>query len=98
MVEVIAPKPGETICDPACGTGGFLLAAHDYVVKHNPNLTKDEKKKLKQETLKGWELVQGTATALRDESLAARYRQRRTSSPLKQQIPLPPIPANDSTS
>jgi len=59
MVDCVAPKPGDTICDPACGTGGFLLAAHDYVVKHNPNLTKPEKKKLKQETLKGYELVQG---------------------------------------
>lgn len=59
MVDCVAPKPGDTICDPACGTGGFLLAAHDYVVKHNPNLTKAEKKKLKQETLKGYELVQG---------------------------------------
>jgi type I restriction enzyme M protein len=58
MVDCVAPRPGETICDPACGTGGFLLAAHDYVVKHNPNLTKAEKKKLKQETLKGYELVQ----------------------------------------
>jgi type I restriction enzyme M protein len=58
MVDCVAPKPGETICDPACGTGGFLLAAHDYVVRHNPNLTKAEKKKLKQETLKGYELVQ----------------------------------------
>jgi type I restriction enzyme M protein len=28
-----APKPGEMICDPACGTGGFLLAAHDYVAE-----------------------------------------------------------------
>jgi len=27
MVDVIAPQPGQTICDPACGTGGFLLAA-----------------------------------------------------------------------
>jgi type I restriction-modification system DNA methylase subunit len=35
---VIQPKPKETLCDPACGTGGFLLAAHDYVVKHNPNM------------------------------------------------------------
>ncbi|NGZ96984.1 MAG: DNA methyltransferase [Nitrospira sp. WS110] len=59
MVDCVAPKPGDTICDPACGTGGFLLAAHDYVVKHNPNLTKPEKKKLKEETLKGYELVQG---------------------------------------
>ena len=58
MVDTVAPKPDDTICDPACGTGGFLLAAHDYVVKHNPNLTKAEKKKLKEETLKGYELVQ----------------------------------------
>jgi type I restriction enzyme M protein len=61
MVEAIAPKSSETICDPACGTGGFFLAAHDYIVKHNLNLTKDEKRQLKQGTFKGWELVQGTA-------------------------------------
>ena len=61
IVDVMVPKPGETVCDPACGTGGFMLAAHDYVIKHNPNLTKPEKKKLKQETFKGWELVQATA-------------------------------------
>jgi type I restriction enzyme M protein len=61
IVAVIHPKPGETICDPACGTGGFLLAAHDYLVKHNPNLTKDQKKQLRQSTLRGCELVQGVA-------------------------------------
>ena len=61
MVEAIAPKSSETICDPACGTGGFFLAAHDYIVTHNPNLTKDEKRQLKQGTFKGWELVQSTA-------------------------------------
>jgi len=61
MVEAIAPKSGETICDPACGTGGFFLAVHDYIVKHYPNLTKDEKRQLKQGTFKGWELVQSTA-------------------------------------
>ena len=31
MVEVTCPKIGETVCDPACGTGGFLLAAYDYM-------------------------------------------------------------------
>jgi type I restriction enzyme M protein len=31
IVDVMAPKPKETVCDPACGTGGFLLAAHDYI-------------------------------------------------------------------
>ncbi len=58
MVEAVAPKPGEMICDPACGTGGFLLAAHDYVVKHYPHLTGPEKKRLKEGTFKGVELVQ----------------------------------------
>jgi len=61
MVEAVAPKPGDTVCDPACGTGGFLLAAHDYVVKHSPNLTKAQKKALKEETLRGCELVHGVA-------------------------------------
>ncbi len=61
IVDVMAPKPCETVSDPACGTGGFLLAAHDYVVKHNPNLTKPQKTKLKEESFKGWELVQATA-------------------------------------
>jgi type I restriction enzyme M protein len=61
MVDCVAPKPGDTICDPACGTGGFLLAAHDYVANHNPNLTKTEKRKLKEETLRGCELVHGVA-------------------------------------
>ena len=34
MVEVMKPIPGMTIYDPACGTGGFLLAAHDYISKN----------------------------------------------------------------
>ena len=61
IVDVMAPRPGETVCDPACGTGGFLLAAHDYVVKHNPHMTKEERRRLREETFKGWELVQATA-------------------------------------
>jgi type I restriction enzyme M protein len=61
MVDAIAPKPGETVCDPACGTGGFLFTAHNYIVRHYPNLTKDEKHRLKDGAFRGWELVQGTA-------------------------------------
>src|ERR1700757_2152032 len=30
IVDVMRPTPGQTIHDPACGTGGFLLVAHDY--------------------------------------------------------------------
>jgi type I restriction enzyme M protein len=61
MVDAVAPKPGEKICDPACGTGGFLLAAHDYIVKHHPHMDRDERKALKDETFQGCELVQSTA-------------------------------------
>lgn len=56
MVEAIAPKPGQAICDPACGTGGFLLAAHDYLVEHY-SLDRAQKKKLKRGTFFGIELV-----------------------------------------
>src|SRR3989442_6857162 len=56
IVDVIRPAPGETICDPACGTGGFLLAAHDYIVHHYPNLDKDQKRHLKLEALHGAEI------------------------------------------
>jgi len=61
IVDVIAPSPGENICDPACGTGGFLLAAHEYLVNNNKNMTKVEKKNLKEKTFKGVELVHNTA-------------------------------------
>ena len=53
MVDGIAPRPGEAICDPACGTGGFLFFAHNYVAQHNPNLTRDQKKHLKENALRG---------------------------------------------
>ncbi|HNX52230.1 MAG TPA: class I SAM-dependent DNA methyltransferase [Pontiellaceae bacterium] len=56
MVDVVAPQPGQSICDPACGTGGFLLAAHDYLAKHHA-LDRAQKKKLKSGTFFGIELV-----------------------------------------
>ena len=59
MVDVIRPQPGETIGDPACGTGGFLLAAHDYISRHNPMLDADQKRHLKLEALNGTEIVDG---------------------------------------
>ena len=40
IVKCVAPKIGETVCDPACGTGGFLLAAYD----HMKNQSKDREK------------------------------------------------------
>jgi type I restriction enzyme M protein len=61
VVDVMQPQPGESICDPACGTGGFLLATHDYIVRENPNLTRTQKKHLKLEALHGIELVDGVS-------------------------------------
>jgi type I restriction enzyme M protein len=56
IVEVMRPEPKMTICDPACGTGGFFLASHDYISK-NHSLDKDEKQFLKYQTFKGWEIM-----------------------------------------
>ena len=61
VVDVMRPEPSTTVCDPAAGTGGFLLRAHDYVVDHNPNLPKNELDALKNNALSGWEIVQQTA-------------------------------------
>ena len=61
MVDCIAPLPAERICDPACGTGGFLFTAHNYITDHNKNLTRDQLKHLKEKAFTGYELVQATA-------------------------------------
>jgi type I restriction enzyme M protein len=61
MVDCMSPRPGEVVCDPACGTGGFLFTAHNYITQHYPNLTRDEKRHLKEGAFRGWELVQATA-------------------------------------
>jgi type I restriction enzyme M protein len=58
VVQVLQPQPGELICDPAAGTGGFLLAAHDYIEKtFGKDLSKKQKRHLKLEALRGVELV-----------------------------------------
>ena len=52
IVECVRPQPGETICDPACGTGGFLLRAHDYIVDNNAHLDPDQRRHLKLDALR----------------------------------------------
>lgn len=59
MVKCLHPEPNKTIADPCCGSGGFFLAAHDYISK-NYNLDKDQKLFLKNETFYGNELVATT--------------------------------------
>ena len=59
MVECLRPEPNKTIADPACGTGGFFLAAYDWLVA-NQDLDKESKKFLKYKTFYGNEIVAGT--------------------------------------
>lgn len=61
MVKCLKPLPNKTICDPACGTGGFLLSAYDYLSNpDNYKLDRDAKQFLKNKTFYGVELVQET--------------------------------------
>ncbi|MBS1790875.1 MAG: SAM-dependent DNA methyltransferase [Acidobacteria bacterium] len=58
IVDVMQPRPEDTICDPACGTGGFLLAAHNYVKdRYEDSMSEDEKHRFDTEHLRGYELV-----------------------------------------
>jgi len=60
IVEVMRPEPGTHICDPACGTGGFLLAAHEWIARSH-QLDPDQKRHLRFDALRGWEIVDATA-------------------------------------
>jgi type I restriction enzyme M protein len=60
MVETLLPEPGKTICDPACGTGGFILTAYEFLSKNFPS-DREQKKFLKFNTFKGWDIVDSVA-------------------------------------
>ncbi len=59
MVACVQPEPMKTIIDPACGTGGFFLAAYDYII-NNHDLDREQKEFLKTKTFYGNEIVTGT--------------------------------------
>jgi type I restriction enzyme M protein len=59
MVDVMRPTPGTRICDPAAGTGGFLLAA--YETMKTKAVDPDQKRFIRDEALHGWEIVDATA-------------------------------------
>jgi len=61
MVECIRPEPMKTIADPACGTGGFFLAAYDFIANaDNYALNREQKEFLKMNTFFGNEIVAST--------------------------------------
>ncbi len=61
IVDVMQPESGKTICDPACGTGGFLLLAHEWIVNNSQFLDPEQREHLRFHALKGWEIVDNTA-------------------------------------
>ncbi len=61
MVKCLRPEPMKTIADPCCGSGGFFLAAQEYITDpENYNLDREQKEFLKNETFYGNELVNNT--------------------------------------
>ncbi len=45
MVEMTAPTPDDVICDPACGTAGFLVAAGEYLRERHPEMLRDARRR-----------------------------------------------------
>jgi type I restriction enzyme M protein len=59
MVECLRPEPSKAIADPACGTGGFFLAAYDFLLREH-QLDRSQKTFLKHKTFHGHEIVANT--------------------------------------
>ena len=58
IIECLSPRPGETMIDPACGTGGFLIAMFLHIVAHFREMTREQRDHLRYEALHGIDIVQ----------------------------------------
>ncbi|SRR5579884_389554 len=64
MIEILEPKFGDRICDPACGTAGFLVSAYEYILKSNTS-----KELVKEGNYAGDKMNDKQWKQLREESL-----------------------------
>lgn len=55
IVQCVHPRIGETVCDPACGTGGFLLSAYDFMKTQSHD--RQMLKHLRHEAFQGIDIV-----------------------------------------
>lgn len=59
MVALAGPKPGQLICDPACGTAGFLISAAESIRKnHGQEMTEEQWKTFSGEQFTGFDTDQ----------------------------------------
>ncbi|NDG75836.1 MAG: SAM-dependent DNA methyltransferase, partial [Synechococcaceae bacterium WB8_1B_136] len=58
IMACLAPQPGETMIDPACGTGGFLIAMYLHIVNTFTEMTREQRDHLRHEALHGVDIVQ----------------------------------------
>nr|WP_275578675.1 class I SAM-dependent DNA methyltransferase [Yimella sp. NH-Cas1] len=61
IVDVVRPAVADTVVDPACGTGGFLLVAHEHAARDAESMTPVQRDHLRDSFASGYELVDGTA-------------------------------------
>ncbi|WP_405914532.1 N-6 DNA methylase [Streptomyces sp. NBC_00728] len=62
IVEVVQPELTDTVVDPACGTGGFLIGVHEYLAQHQlADATHEERGRYQTQAIRGHELVARTA-------------------------------------
>ena len=74
IVEVMRPEPMQTICDPACGTGGFFLAAHDYLASKSDQLDREQKRVSQKRDLSRHRPCGQCGETMCDESTPSRHR------------------------
>lgn len=67
MVELLDPEEGEVICDPCCGSGGFLIKAFEYVREKIENDIKQQKEQVKEQFADNQSAYNNLATQLNEE-------------------------------
>lgn len=61
ILNVMNAEPTMRIADPACGTGGFMLAAHEYLLRHFPGMDRKTRRFVDQQAIRGNDLVASVA-------------------------------------